>query len=303
MSWKSLKTFAIVILLIMDIVLALFAAERKYAVTYYDDALIDSAVSVFSESGIYLDRSFLEKKRISPAVYTGTSSAQVSDEIAEAMAQKGYRFEQNTEGTRFSCEKDEFFFGNDFGFSYFTQNTPQMPTELLENGIWTVLAEGDEKNAVLQTALSFFDAYALSDEQLMRYCYKITCADVYTMNGEYIVKLLQCLDGIILENGVYLLISEGEVRSAEGRLCTVFPTDKKTAENIGVINVLFEEKAYIDGLAEKMGAHGHTVADISYSYGLYFDADGAFYLVPLCRISYTNGEERVYNFVSGKRFA
>ena len=58
----------------MDIVFAFCVAERKYALRYYDDTLIDSAISVFAESGIYVNRAFLEKKKTTPAVYTGASS-------------------------------------------------------------------------------------------------------------------------------------------------------------------------------------------------------------------------------------
>ena len=37
-------------------------------------------------------------------------------------------------------------------------------------------------------------------------------------------------------------------------------------------------------------------------YGVYFD-ENAFYFIPLCRITYADGESRTYNFISGELYA
>lgn len=301
MSWKNLKIFAIVTLLIMDIVFALFVIERKYSVLYYDDALIDSAVTVFSESGLHVDRAFLEERKPSPAVYTGSVEPQAFSEITKAMVREGYQAQEDTDGMRFIGGQGEFFFGNDFVFTYAAENE-SLPSALMENGIWTALSEGEEKDSVLQTALSFLERYAFASEPLARYGYDIRCPYVYSLGGDYIVQLVQSIDGISLEEGLCLLISDGEVRSADGTLCALRPREKKSAENVGLMNVLFAEKAYIDTL-QQTDASGYTVSAVTYSYGLYFDADNTFYLIPLCRITYLNGETRIYNFVSGKLYS
>ena len=77
----------------------------------------------------------------------------------------------------------------------------------------------------------------------------------------------QRLDGMLLEDGLDLYISEGRVKSAEGVFALLAPRSKKSTENEGVMSILFSEKAYIDALAEEERGE-YNVSDISYSYGL-----------------------------------
>ena len=118
MSWKNLKTFAIITLLVMDIVFAFFVIERQYSVSYYDDTLIDSAITVFSEGGLHIDRSFLEMKKKMPSVYTGKIQTELFSEVTAAMERDGYQIEEDTGCLRFTGENGEFFFGNDFIFHF-----------------------------------------------------------------------------------------------------------------------------------------------------------------------------------------
>ena len=301
MSWKNLKTFAIITLLVMDIVFAFFVIERQYSVSYYDDTLIDSAITVFSEGGLHIDRSFLEMKKKMPSVYTGKIQTELFSEVTAAMERDGYQIEEDTGCLRFTGENGEFFFGNDFIFTYISQQGSKLPSDLLEEGLWIVLADGEEKTSVLHTALDFLESKALISDTFAHYSYDISCLYVYSSGGNYIIHLVQNMDDMALESGLYLLISDGNVISADGTFSILLPKEKKTAENADLLNILFAEKAYIASSEHK--PLDYTVSDISYSYGLYFDSDNTFYLIPLCKITYLNGEERVYNFVSGKLYA
>lgn len=284
MNWKSLKKFAIAVLLVMDIVFFFCVAERHYAVSYYDSALIDSAVTVFASSGISVDRSLLEQKKPKLAVYTGEIEEKAFAAVAASL------------GTETS------FLGKDFAVSYAESEDVPMPSALLAEGIWMALPEGAEKERAFLMAQAFLETHGLIAESAQRYRYDVVCTEAFVLGGQTVVRLRQRLDGMLLEDGLDLYISEGRVKSAEGVFALLAPRSKKSTENEGVMSILFSEKAYIDALAEEERGE-YTVSDISYSYGLYFDAEGTFYLIPLCKVSYQNGEVRIYNFVSGKLYS
>lgn len=301
MSWKLLKRFAIVLLLFMDIVFAFFIVQRRRAMMYYEETLIDSAMTVFASSGLQVDRSLLEAKKHSPYVYTGALTTDALLEISEKMADLGYLCSPgDAGGLSFFGANDTFFFGNDFSFSYKADVDVLMPSELLDHGEY-LGAEPSAHADVLHTAEAFLHTYSDFSADGQRYRYAFFCDSLYAADGIYVVRMGRTIDGVPMEDGIDLVISGGAVTAAEGVLAFRAPNAKKTAENTGIMNILLAEKAYIDTLADEDAVY--TVSEISYSYGLYFDADGAFYLVPLCRVSYQNGDVRTYNFVSGKLYS
>ena len=78
------------------------------------------------------------------------------------------------------------------------------------------------------------------------------------------------------------------------------------AETVDLIDILFEEKAHLDEVYRANGSFSYTpmvLSEISYSYAVYFDASGSFYLVPLCEVRYAGGDVRTYNCVSGKLYS
>ena len=297
MSWKNLKIFAIVTLLVMDIIFAFCVIERKLSVLYYEDPLIDSALTVFSESGLQIDRSFLKKRKQLPAVYLGSAD---TDALLLTMQKNGFTAEEDDGGIRLTGDRGEFFFGDDLSFSYFSDENQKAPSALLREGFWTAVSDEEETSLARERVLTFLDEFELIADGFSKYRYEIVCDRVYHLGNRTIVSCIQYLDGMPLHNGFALSVLDGQVVSADGTFAILLPNEKKTAENIGLMNVFFAEKAYIDSLTEKQT---FTLSSISYSYGLYFDADGTFYLIPLCEIVYTNGEKRTYNFVSGKLYS
>ena len=86
MSWKQIKTFAIVMLCVMNAVFLFLIMQRHYRASYYDDDLVDSALLVFRESELYVDRSFLSEKVVSLPVYVGTTDSQTLEDLAVVRA-------------------------------------------------------------------------------------------------------------------------------------------------------------------------------------------------------------------------
>ena len=295
MHWKDLKTFAIAVLLIVDAIFIFGIFEQRYSEKYYRNNLIDSAVSVFEASGLQVDRSFLEKKKESLPVYQGTLD---SEYLSESFERQGALLQSEEKGMRLYTEDGVFFFGYDFSFSYEGKEGFEKPSELIHTDEW-VLWEGGEAAALCEYVSSDFLKSLLPANR--KYKYVPECLAVYGSGEEGIAVFSLRFENMQTENKIFCRVSEGAVVSADGMLCTAFPNERKKAENIGLCNLLFEEKAYIDALDESERKSPYTVADISYSYGVYFD-ENVFYFIPLCRITYADGECRTYNFISGELY-
>ena len=303
MSWKHLKTLAIVILLMMDVIFVFNVAERKRAVAYYDDALIDSAITVLKESGLYVERSFLEEKKQNASVYVGKISADAFTPIMAAMTEQGYTAEEEPGGLSFAGEKGRFFFGNDFLFTYYETGFTEAPSKLFSGRYYVVLTAEDEQTKVARSMVeTFLDSYALCAVSKTKYAYDFDFLNFYYSGTDCIVHLSQKVGDFCVGDGIYLRISGGRVVAVDGTFAAIAPTEKANAESVGLMNILFAEKAYLDVPANKLDAY-YILAGVSYSYGLYFDANNTFYLIPLCDIAYQNGEIRTYNFISGKLYS
>ena len=298
MHWKDLKSLAIAVLLIVDAVFIFVIFKHRYTEAYYQKNLIDSSLSVFETSGLYVDRSFLTKKKERLPVYQGILYSDGLSETTEALSTRGYLREINEKGIHLIGADDVYFFGYDFSFSYYTQENAEMPSQTLLTEEKVLLDEGERKNACIRVSSDFLKSLLPENG---KFEYALSCNAVYSFGDENIAVFSVYLENIKTENEIYCRISDEKVSAADGLLCTVLPTARKKAENIGLCNLLFEEKAYIDALDESERKLSYTLKDVSYSYGVYFDGN-VFYLIPLCRITYEDGENRTYNFISGELY-
>ena len=298
MHWKDLKTLAIAVLLIVDAAFIFFIFKHRYTEIYYQKNLIDSSLSVFETSGLYVDRSFLTKKKERLPVYQGILYSDGLSETTKALSNRGYLRQIDEKGIHWIGAEDVYFFGYDFSFSYHAQEDAEMPSQSLHTEEKFLLDEGDRKNACVRISSDFLKALLPTNG---KFEYDLGCNAVYGIGEEYIAVFSVYLENIKTENEIYCRISDEKVSAADGLLCTVLPSTRKKAENIGLCNILFQEKAYIDALDESEKKLSYTLKDVSYSYGVYFDGN-VFYLIPLCRIAYEDGENRTYNFISGELY-
>lgn len=302
MRWKNLKNFAIVLILIVDLVFAFFIVRRRNAVLYYDASLIDSAIRIFEADGIYVERTWLEARKEMPAVYTGTVSKNLFTNLKNEMVYAGYLTSKDAGGLYFSGKKGDFFFGNDFVFSYEAKNIDAIPSELLVTENYALFSDEAQKEEAFRLGMDFLNRYMFSYFDAEKFQYSLSFAKLYRGESGLILHLLQSIDGIPFEEGLYFLIVNGEVVAADGIFAVLFPEEKKMGENVGLMNIFFAEKAYWDAIGKDPDG-AHIVSDISYSYGLYFDAESTYYLIPLCKITYQSGETRTYNFISGTLYS
>lgn len=309
MSWKKLKTFAIVILCVMNLSFLFLILQRNYRATHYEEDLIDSVISVFRESELYVDRSFLSEKVVSLPVYTGVAERESLSELAvvRAIEEAGYEIREEPGGIRCENAVGEFYFGDDFGFYYIEKGRYDRPSDLLATERYILLKENESnKEETLRVVDAFLEKYDFLSAQSARYGYEIAYSAVYSSGVNYIVTLSQSIDNIPVHEEICVMVSGGRVVGADGIFATGVPASREKAETVDIVDILFEEKAHLDAVYRANGSFSYTpmvLSEISYSYAVYFDAAGSFYLVPLCEVRYANGDVRTYNCVSGKLYS
>lgn len=309
MSWKKLKTFAIVMLVLMDAVFLFLILQRHDRATHYDDALIDSATAIFRESELYVDRAFLSKKHVSLPVYTGTSDpdAMLFSPVVSAIEKAGYEVKDEPGDIYCKNAVGEFYFGDDFGFYYAEKGRYDRPSDLLATERYIRLTEDNAyRQSSMRIVNTFLEKYAFLSAETARYGYEVAYTDVYSSGVNYIVTLSQSIEGVPVHERICVMVSGGRVVSADGIFATFVPTKREKAETVDIMNILFTEKAHLDAVYRAGGSFSYTpmvLTEVSYSYAVYFDTNGEFYFVPLCEVRYANGESRTYNCVSGKLYS
>ena len=205
---------------------------------------------------------------------------------------------------RILCENDEYYIGNDFAFLYFTEEDSPKPSELLLDGAFIKRENPDfsEVEKIIQTFLS-----ALSiPEQEKKFAYELDFTDFYASGTESVVCVMQKINGKDTENRLYLLLSEGHVIAADGFFALTSPQRRLSTQTVGMMEILFSEKNYLDERYRESGEisrENMILSSVKISYAVYFDADGSFYFVPVRTLVYQNGESRTYNDVSGEIYS
>lgn len=305
MSWKNLKILAIVILIVMDSFFLFSLMKRNRAARYYDDALIDSAISVFKESSFYVDRRFLSVRRESVPIYTGVAGTDSLPAVRAALTEAGYSVENEPGGTWFIGENGEFFIGNDFSFLYLENDRIEKPSAILAEGSYIRREEESGLDRIRETAEAFLKENAFISNG-KKFGYEICFTDYYLSGSDCIVCVMQRLDDRDTENRIYLLVSEDRVVAADGFFATAVPERRLSAETVGIMDILFSEKNYFDEAYRASGAvsrQNKILSSVDYFYSVYFDADGRFYYVPICAVTYQDGESRAYNYVTGEIYS
>ncbi len=306
MSWKQLRTFAIAILSVMNAFFLFLVIQRNYRATHYERSLISSAVEVLQQSEIYVSEELLAGEIVSLPVYTGTTRAEKLHELAvvSALSEMGYTITDEPGGIRCGNAVGEFFFGDDFSFTYSERGRYDRASDLLATERYILLTEERSyKESALRVVMNFLEKYAfISGSESYAFSY----SEVYSSGVNYIVTLSQSIDGVPIHGNICVMVSGGRVVSADGIFATELPTSSEKAETVDILNILFAEKSYVDEAYRAGGSFSYTprvISEVVYSYAVYFDASGAFYLIPLCEVCYIGGESRTYNCVSGKLYS
>ena len=293
LNWRRLKVFAIVALLFLNIVFIAMVLDRNHSATHYDDDVTRDALLLFARDGLDVDARFLTGKLPSPQVLSGDMN-EGKRALSKKLMGKGYLAQEAVGGTRYFGLYDEIYLGNDFSFTYSYVYGEEMPSYLLIEGNYMDVTGERYAEGAWSSVQTFLTEKALLPQATDKYASEITCEAILLEKDHYIVRALQKIEGSYIAAETLFLVRDGIVRSAEGTLVTYLPTQTLEAENVGLLEIFFSEKEALRGNKKK------TVSDVVYSYAPYFDANGSFYLVPLCSVIYEDGSRSTYNFVSGE---
>lgn len=142
-------------------------------------------------------------------------------------------------------------------------------------------------------------------------------------NEWYVVTAHEQVDGYPLySNGLTFVVKDDEVIFMTGELMLLDPSSSYTTALADQINILFEEKAYIEsqrlyesltGVADST-SHAdesdnaqtsvHRIISLSVGYCVSWNSDRTiFYLIPAWEIVYSDGTSRIRNAINGSLYA
>ena len=302
MNWKNLKAFALVLLLLADIFFLAAILKRNRAAKEYDDALVSEAIAVFRESGLIVEKSLLRERVSSFPSYTGVYDRGAKTALRASLEEADFSVYETLGGLSCRGATDTLTVNHDFTFSYSvdggSRGTPSvLYADAKANG--NLIGDSAERKALKEAAEDFFDRIGLMPPKRAQYA--ITLEDAYRDGNMILIRVCQTVRGRKTQNFSYLLYSADVVWAADGTFAPSAASEKTSAACVGLLDLLFSEKRYFDQQAKEGKPDYHLLASVEYEYKLYFDAAGGFYFLPVCRLTYLNGEQHLYQCITGER--
>ena len=293
MSWKNLKTFAIFVLIVANVIVGVVLRQEYIKKNYYDEASIYELECILLKSGIVMPKEVFPTKRYELYVY----SAGLSDEemIESASQLTGCYFESDGTGYKSVSNDGVYYLQKDFSISYETEHAL---------GSDNLKAEYD-KNRINQIKKAFFDFWnheklgysEKTNGSVVSPEYSIDNLYVDDSTGVYKFDVSEYIDGVETGNSLEVLMNGEKVVRISGKITCVFPKTKYSAENCDLFSVMIKEKSYFESTgAEKT----MVVSSIEYAYDMCFDIFGTVYYIPMCHVVYEDGTIHRYDLVSAE---
>ncbi len=301
MSWKNLKTFAIVVLLIMNVFFGTEVYRRYKKMNYYSEKEISSVTELLSESGISVGEDILRARKVSAPAYMRAS------EEAEFLSALRLFGNVSRDGEKYTVSGDcgKWNFGSDGSFEYRAADDAPMPVSVMESGtvsaVFMIDRYTEKLEAAMKSAICFDDINSLSANKGA----KPSHAELYRLytdrdTGNYIAMFLQYTGRIQTSQAFYLLVNEsGEVLSGEGSISLLLPDEKLKTDCVDLLTVLFDEKRWADVYLSSGTAGRLSLSELYYSYDIYRTGEGLEYYVPTVNLIYSDGTVHSYNMIDG----
>lgn len=301
MSWKNLKTFAIIVLLIMNVFFGTEVYRQYKRMNYYSEKEISSVTELLSESGIYVNEDILRAKKLSIPAYMRTSS---DVELLSALRLFG-NVSRSGEKYIVSNGYKTWSFGNDGSFEYRSAENVSMPVSLIESGTVSAVFMIDEYTERLEAAMNGIICFDNINALPANKGAKPSHAELYRLytdrdTGYYVAMFLQYTDKMQTSQAFYLLIDEnGEVLSGEGSISLLLPNEKLKTDCVDLLTVFFDEKRWADAYFSSGKTGRLLLSELYYSYDIYRLSDGSEYYVPTVNLIYSDGTVHSYNMIDG----
>ncbi|MBO4217014.1 MAG: hypothetical protein J5940_03630 [Clostridia bacterium] len=305
MKQNAVKTFAILILISINLFLAISLSNQQKQIRYYDESLVNSTVENMKANGMIADASLIPRRRESFSILEGV----YKDDAIYAAAK---RFIPSGELTAYALPTGSLYFTDAEGsYARFYRNLYFEFCAADFSDVLVAIRSGASEPVAVADVLDsvteeFFavggnqeeGGFTLSADNVMYYAEY----DVYT------VKCRQIADGLpVYGFAPEVYIKDGAVKAAEGKWCFSTPKSKINAETQDVISILINESGRLrteykaaqkDDPDALMPAY--MVSGINANYYIFSDDDGNIYFVPVYVISYKDRSGSVYNTVNGK---
>jgi len=122
-----------------------------------------------------------------------------------------------------------------------------------------------------------------------------------TANDWYVVTAHETIDSCtVYSRGLTFVVYDGEVIYMTGELMLLDSPSERNSRLLDQINILFEEKSYIESLGPTASAVKHEIISMSIEYCVSWNSDRtSFYLIPAWKIVYSDGTARLRNAING----
>jgi len=293
MSWKNLKTFAIFVLIVANVIVGVVLRQEYIKKNYYDEASIYELELILLKSGIVMPKEVFPTKRNDLYVYSAGLSDKEMMESASLLT--GCTFENDGTGYKSVSASGVYYLQKDFSISYEAEHAL---------GSDNLKAEYDEKR-IEKTKKAFFDFWnheklgysekangsAVSPE------YSIENLHVDDSVGVYEFDVYEYIDGVKTGNVLEVVMNGEKVVYVDGKITWVFPKTKYSAENCDLFSVMIKEKSYFESAEIEKTM---VVSSIEYAYDMCFDIFGTAYYIPMCHVVYEDGTIHRYDLVSAE---
>ncbi|MCQ2771041.1 MAG: hypothetical protein MJ236_04500 [Clostridia bacterium] len=292
MSWTRLKNFAIIILVILNIVLTSLVVVSFARNNNYSRSSVESVLSLLKSSDIIVDKEIVPLKRVELDVYELTFNESEYMQVLKTFVGKNIFFEGESYGA--SVASGQYSIDKDFSFVYTAHDGYEPSQYKTEISDWTnqtkyfnMSKQFLNYSLVAKDAINSGSAKKISihPNKLFRY-----------NDGSYELEIDEYIGNYPTGNKVVINFVGDQIVKAAGRLTFIYPKTTYNAQNVDLINVLSNEKRYFDTMDHDV----LTVSSIEYGYELRFDLYGNGFFFFFCSITYINDLVHVYDLITGK---
>ena len=303
MSWKNLKTLALVILVLLNVIFGVGVAVRYSNANYYSSEERTLATQLLKESGITVPPGILSAKKKNFSAYSRDISA---DDVKETAA---YVFgRENVELSEGKVEV-EYMSGkmtiSPDGDIEFAREKEKLPTEFMRGTRLKEIIQIEESRKEYESLINdFFSIKRFAKARTNRGALK-TSLSLYRLmqtedGGRYVAVFTQNFGGLTGSGRLYVVFDGSEVMSCDGELVFLLPKKELKTENADLLDLLFKEKRIADEARVSPDAPQMEVSRVYYTYAQYSDGKSVYY-VPVCNILYTEGTLRGYFLTNGEK--
>lgn len=330
MKWIKITAVFIVLLLAVNIFL-IYNLVRQYSNTsLIDSDTIQKAVMLLEKSDIYISKDIIPRNKLKNKIYEGAfytdmeeyyintakklSGNSVTDDFTLHMINNGIKIIENNRADVF-----EFYNDNVFSFKYsidsnVSLNSDPGDEEIIYDGSInnTGISKCREIEDIINIKFSGNSNLSQTDSPEGSYLQtKVKKITYDRKNDVYKAECIQTLDGLeIYGCEAVCIIHAEELIYAEGNI--IF-TGSNNSYNTGLydqINVLFDEKAYIDQQNKenvtgeptdgKVKTKDEYINCFKSIYCINWNTDrSSFYLIPAWYIEYNGETVRIRNAING----